>query len=189
MGSSLELSQRLEEPLSGLPGIGQEHHIFDIEHGLAASKIWQTYEQIEQTADSKAIQVQQHMSMAQSLRSEGKKDVEAQVLSTADLSEHQGKSKPAVSDSRNYCNRTVLTHNYSDLQMTAVDQKAEQPSLPNAQTIPKQPAQPQFRNDAPSSSYLTIEGIRQVYYPRLLQYCRAHMMLHRLGRLAIDYAL
>ena len=101
MGSSLELSQRLEEPLSGLPGLGQEHHIFDIEHGVAASKIWQTYEQIEQPADSKAIEVQQHMSIAQSLRSEVQKDVEARVLSIANLPEHQGKPKPAVSDSRN----------------------------------------------------------------------------------------
>ena len=129
------------------------------------------------------------MSIAQSLRSEGQKDVDARVLSMADLPGHQGRPKPAISDNRNYCNRYVLNCNYSHLQMTAVDHKAEQPSQQIAQTIPKQLASPDFHNDAPSSSYLTIEGKRQVCYPRLLQYCRAHPMFHRLGRLAIDYAL
>ena len=99
------------------------------------------------------------MPVAQSLRSKGHTNVEAPVLSMTDLPEHQRRLESTVSDSRNFCNRYVLTCNYSHLQMTAVDQRAEQLT---AQSISKQLTQPHFRDDAPSSSSLAIEGKRQV---------------------------
>ena len=106
------------------------------------------------------------MPAAQSLRSEGQKDGEFRALSIIDLPEHQGRPKSAVSDSRKCCNNYVLTCNYSHLQMTAVDYKAEQPSHQTAQPIPQQLTQPYVNYDAPYSSYLTLGGKRQVCCPR-----------------------
>lgn len=164
VGTSLELAQRLEEPLPlrVQNRIHQTHHIFDIDRDGTSKEIWEVYEQPEPDDEPKVRELDQERCNDELPHSNdqhqavGETHVEAVAVDTSRQQTSDTKDCQSVDYRKNWfqaCNPPLVqVHN----------QNHEDPVPENNHSAGDLPPRTDIGATPPTPSYLTKEGKRQV---------------------------